>query len=213
MDELTYPLAGQGVFRTIQGEGHLCGLPMVFIRLGGCSVGCPGCDTNYRAHEWPGLREIKHRASALVWGGLEWCWITGGEPTDHDIAPLVEAVRECGLKVALATAGVREVKRGLCQMGGVDFLSVSPHDVGKWNHRRGDQLNLVFGLNGLSPTDPALIAAVDGCWRNFNHCYATPMTDREGRVDRQSLELCRLWVDTRHGWKLGHQAHKGWNLP
>jgi organic radical activating enzyme len=210
----TIALARQGVFRTINGEGHQSGLPQVFIRLAGCSVGCEKCDTDYRPFERVNVGELKHRVGQHVWGGLEWAWITGGEPTDHDVPLIVNAARECGLKVALATAGTREAKRGLCQLGGVDFLSVSPHGpAGRWVQRSGDQINLVPLLNGLSLEGGEMVEAIDSCWKNFNHRYVTPLADREGRADKRSLEACRRWVDTRHGWKLGAQAHKGWLLP
>ena len=53
-------LASQGVYWTIQGEGHFVGEPMVFIRLAGCSVGCPKCDTNYKPVREATVDEIAH---------------------------------------------------------------------------------------------------------------------------------------------------------
>jgi len=35
------------VFYSIQGEGATAGLPAVFVRLQGCTVGCTWCDTKY----------------------------------------------------------------------------------------------------------------------------------------------------------------------
>lgn len=35
------------VFNTIQGEGPHSGLPAVFLRLAGCNIKCPFCDTQY----------------------------------------------------------------------------------------------------------------------------------------------------------------------
>jgi 7-carboxy-7-deazaguanine synthase len=35
------------IFHSIQGEGPTAGLPAVFVRLQGCSVGCRWCDTRY----------------------------------------------------------------------------------------------------------------------------------------------------------------------
>ena len=35
------------VFYSIQGEGATAGVPAVFARLQGCSVGCEWCDTKY----------------------------------------------------------------------------------------------------------------------------------------------------------------------
>lgn len=37
---MTYLLAPEGVFWTLQGEGALQGTPMAFVRLAGCSVKC-----------------------------------------------------------------------------------------------------------------------------------------------------------------------------
>ena len=38
-------------FHSLQGEGHHSGRSAFFIRLAGCNVGCPWCDTK---HSWPG---------------------------------------------------------------------------------------------------------------------------------------------------------------
>ena len=37
------------IFETLQGEGTFTGVPSIFLRLQGCPVGCPWCDTQ---HTW-----------------------------------------------------------------------------------------------------------------------------------------------------------------
>src|SRR3954463_5516256 len=37
------------LFQSIQGEARFAGTPSVFVRLQGCAVGCPWCDTK---HTW-----------------------------------------------------------------------------------------------------------------------------------------------------------------
>lgn len=100
-----YPLSPNPIFWSIQGEGHLRGFQMAFIRLGGCSVGCPKCDTDYRVIS---RMDAAHIASAVDSVTPEnsrdrWVWITGGEPTDHDLRPLIGELRARQFSIALAT--------------------------------------------------------------------------------------------------------------
>lgn len=84
MDD-TYPLAPQGVFATVQGEGVMLGTPQVFVRLAGCPINCDGCDTDYSFSTRASAREIARRVSAAADSRIEWVWVTGGEPTVHDL--------------------------------------------------------------------------------------------------------------------------------
>lgn len=211
----TYPLARQGVFHTIQGEGQLIGLPTVFVRFAGCPVGCPECDTDYSLASKVELSELLRAVVAEAKSATEWVWLTGGEPTIHNLQPVLEGLHKLGFKVALATAGIREVRRGrdyaivkgVTQVTeGFDFISVSPHATGpelvQW---RGSQVNLVFGLNGFSveKAEPFRRRWEEG----FDHCVVTAA---EG--DEKALQSAMQWVEKYRGWRLGIQAHKHWGL-
>ncbi len=194
-----YPLAKDGVFRTVQGEGALLGAPMTFVRLAGCSVGCSGCDTDYRASERVTAAEIRRRVLKL--GLCEWTWITGGEPADHDLWPLLEELRKCG-RVALATSGSKPLNGA---DGLVDFLSVSPHGWGgRWVVRNGNQINVVPGLNGLRLDDMPFDA-----YERFTHRYITPLWG--GKNFQQALDFVNS--HRGQGWRLGIQAHRYWGSP
>lgn len=203
---MEYPLAPNGIFWTIQGEGDLLGEPMVFIRLAGCPVGCAGCDTNYTVAERATDTEIVMRAMELKTPGTQWVWVTGGEPTIYPIGPLLRQLEFKGFKTAVATAGINDVWRL-----SPTFLSVSPHSIGeKWKQRHGDQVNLVPGLDGLSMED--IQAAEDaGQFNHFKSKWMTPCwTVRDGPSNQGDvLEFIRR----NRGWKLGIQAHKIWSLP
>jgi organic radical activating enzyme len=209
----TYPLAPQGVFWTVNGEGAFMGVPQVFVRFAGCPVGCPECDTDYSVAERVTAKEIVRRVAA---DSAEWVWLTGGEPTVHDLGSLVRKLRNYGYRVALATAGINPVAMGwgnkvdggdVRPMTGFDFVSVSPHRVDEsWLLRRGDQLNVVPGLNGLRLED---LEGVDVS--GFAAKYVTPFWYGPG--DRQErVAECLEWVRTRPGWRLGIQAHKFWGV-
>jgi 7-carboxy-7-deazaguanine synthase len=192
---LKYPLAPQGVFWTLQGEGALAGEPMAFVRLAGCSVGCAECDTDYRVTRWVVLEELVCEIQAAVPEGFTWpwVWITGGEPTDHDIAPLVDALRTVGFRVALATAGTKPTP-------GVDWLSVSPHSVDVVQ-RHGHEIKVVPGLNGLTWEALAEIKHWSFPWRFIQPLWGADVTPY--------IEF----VKTNPGWRLASQAHKGWQIP
>jgi hypothetical protein len=198
-----YPLVKQGVFRTVQGEGVLAGIPMVFIRLAGCSVGCSGCDTDYRVWERLTAPEIGSRVRE-VRGLASWTWVTGGEPADHDLWELLEELRLCG-RVALATSGTSGL-RGAGQL--VDFLSVSPHGTpGDLKLAGGSQINLVPGLNGLRLEDWAGFDA-----SGFEYRWVTPFWYGPGERSERVAE-CVKFVGAYPGWRLGCQCHKVWGLP
>lgn len=204
MGEIKFKLAKPGIFKTFQGEGALLGLPMVFIRLAGCSVGCKKCDTNYEYDSEKTINEIIQECCKLmdkVGDEAEWIWITGGEPTDQpNLAQLVSCLKMLG-KVAVATSGVREIDFK------PDFLSVSPHfPPSELKIKEADQINLVFGLNRCMP---AMWRGFD--FSGFKHKYTTPISIDSG--DKKVLDQFSIsWVKSYPEWRLGIQAHKSWGV-
>lgn len=184
------------MFLTIQGEGALLGTPQVFVRLGGCSVGCRFCDTDYRVVNEMTAEDIAIAASQLAIGE-RFVWLTGGEPTDYDLRHLVSALRSKQMQVALATSGHRRVDAD------VDFLSVSPHDPAKWLQKSGTQLNLVPSLNGFSLADfEPFLSDI-----RFDYLFVTPCAGNP-----KTVQECSDWVKTHAGWRMGVQAHKTWGI-
>lgn len=205
-----YPIAPGGIFHSIQGEGALAGEPMAFLRLAGCSVGCHECDTDYSVHERLEIGEILQRLAEVLRPHTSRVWITGGEPTDHDLAPLVGAIQvKLGLSVCIATAGVRHVP-----IAGV-WWSISPHSAASWKFRGGNEIKLVPGLNGLRLADMAPV--FDGLAGETPYClhrYVQPLWDAStGQANRESLQECLEWVHSRPGWRISFQGHKQGGLP
>ena len=96
------------MFKTIQGEGPFCGQRALFIRLYGCNLRCPWCDTEYTAqcatltpsevwthvytdYEWP-------RGGLIV--------LTGGEPFRQNVVPVIVELLAGGYRVQVETNGV-----------------------------------------------------------------------------------------------------------
>lgn len=117
------------IFETIQGEGVYTGVPAVFVRLQGCPVGCPWCDTK---HTW----EVKPEQEATFadipiksvenekWGAItesdlvKFCLdnysarhivITGGEPCMYDLTNLTRMFQAYEFTCQVETSGTYEV--------------------------------------------------------------------------------------------------------
>jgi hypothetical protein len=193
---MTIALAQQGVFWTVQGEGYYAGEPMIFIRLAGCSVGCPTCDTNYRFHMEETVERIVDKCKRLrdEHRRAEFVWVTGGEPTDQDLSELNRALWHEGFKPCLATSGIREVKQSWW------WLSVSPHSK-DFVQRAGSEIKLVPGLNGLCLDDIDLRSSA------FAHRYVQPMAGSD-----RSLSACLEWLKNHRYFKLCAQNHKSWGM-
>ncbi|MGI8437116.1 MAG: hypothetical protein ACR2NX_09465 [Chthoniobacterales bacterium] len=202
---MRYSLTNNPVFWTIQGEGHMRGFQMCFVRLAGCSVGCPGCDTDYRRKEMAAPDEIAERADAVTPSNARerWAWITGGEPTDHDLEALIEALRAKRFSIALASSGHRRV------VSAVDWLSISPHDPAKWVHTSGHEVKVVPGLNGFAIDD--FRAAHSDDETDFKYRYVQPLSF-DKHEDPESLRVCLEFVQANPNWALSRQDHHHWGV-
>ncbi|HDX8643212.1 7-carboxy-7-deazaguanine synthase QueE [Aeromonas dhakensis] len=124
-----YPI--NEIFQTIQGEGVFTGLPAIFVRLQGCPVGCPWCDTR---HTWvvDPAREVGVQAvldcsnESDGWSKMSTeqilasfqqlgyqarhVVITGGEPCLYDLQDLSTALIAAGYQVQIETSGTSEIK-------------------------------------------------------------------------------------------------------
>ena len=95
-------------FFSIQGEGVTAGVPAVFIRLQGCSVGCCWCDTKY---SWDSTGGHQVALEALLGEATAFpcrrAVITGGEPLESSLfVPLVEGLKARGFTVEVETSGI-----------------------------------------------------------------------------------------------------------
>lgn len=100
------------MFYTIQGEGPFTGCPCVFVRLAGCNLQCPGCDTEYTQ----GRRELSpkdilnHINELWKQAGVDYhnkfVVITGGEPfRQRNIRYLLEELVKNDICVQIESNG------------------------------------------------------------------------------------------------------------
>ena len=118
-------------FHSLQGEGFHTGQSAFFIRLAGCNVGCPWCDTK---HSWDkekfpliSIQEIINEIKRARKQGASFLVITGGEPLHHNLDNLCQAINEetstenqSPIKIHIETSGVSNLS------GSFDWITLSP---------------------------------------------------------------------------------------
>lgn len=113
---------------TLQGEGPMAGMPVMFVRTGGCDYRCHWCDTlhavlpRYR-HEWKGMSAdvVLSEVVALSKAPM-WVVVSGGNPALQPLDELLHIGHEKGYRFALETQG-SIVPDWFAQ---IDHLTLSP---------------------------------------------------------------------------------------
>jgi 7-carboxy-7-deazaguanine synthase len=114
------------IFWSLQGEGLRAGTPAIFIRLSGCALRCPYCDTRnaWSAGRQLSVAEIEAAVAVLKKNAPQSrLVITGGEPLQQDLGELVGLFREKKYFMAVETNGLH------FQDLAIDWWTVSPKDV------------------------------------------------------------------------------------
>jgi organic radical activating enzyme len=169
---------------------------MVFVRLSGCNLACPFCDTDHRAGRPMTAEELVQAVRAE--GPCKRVCLTGGEPLLQADRELVDALHLAGYKIHLETNGTRPVPEG------VDWVTLSPKEDfvtgGKVVLERADELKLV-----LAPgTDPAKWAGFPASWHFLQPCAAP-----DGSANTAETVA---YIQAHPQWRLSLQTHKLLNI-
>ena len=191
------------MFYSVQGEGRNTGRAAVFVRVSGCNLKCPFCDTDHRKHTLLTAKEIAAEAVALVkpWhdcGGKTLVVLTGGEPSlqvDAELTAELHASLDC--EIAMETNGTRPVAEG------VDWITLSPKDLfvegAKPVLTRVDELKVVYdGVHDIPAYDN-----IEARYRYLQPCD----TGDEAR-NKAIITGCIDFVKSHPAWALSLQTHK-----
>lgn len=114
---------------TVQGEGHLIGTPVYFVRFGGCEYRCEWCDTKYAVDPLQVKRNAVMKSGSEIMDSLSdlpgnprWVVLSGGNPALQHLGGLVTLLHEAGFKITVETQGT--VYRSWISR--VDHVTVSP---------------------------------------------------------------------------------------
>lgn len=221
---MKYPI--NDIYRTIQGEGALAGTPMILIRLQGCDVGCPWCDTKetwetrgedsvesfeaLHSYKRPNRkyflatpREIAREIKRIKSGSaINWVLITGGEPCLFDLYDLVCEVPD-GMNIALETSGTEEIEDlfdWVCVSPKFDMPGGKKVEIPEWI----DEIKHVIGKQ----------ADIDRLIEALRGRDVDPEKIRVAPVSQSSKALV-FCIDACYsfGWNLSIQLHKYIGVP
>jgi 7-carboxy-7-deazaguanine synthase len=144
-------LAVSEIYRTIQGESTLAGLPCTIVRLAGCNLQCRYCDTPYARSGGAQMRieEVLQKVAGLDLPLVE---VTGGEPLLQEETPaLLEELLAAGTKVLLETNGslpLDAVPEGVTKILDVKCPGSGESDRNRWENldRLGEDDQVKFVL-------------------------------------------------------------------
>ncbi len=184
-------------FHSIQGEGFWTGTNAFFIRLAGCDVGCPWCDTK---HAWPIAHHPEQTIDTLVESALVaqpfMVVITGGEPSMHNLTRLTAALHEAGMRVHLETSGAYPLT------GEFDWIALSPKRfkpplekiytlADELKVVVGDHSDLSWAEDSAKKTSPKAIKLLQPLWGN-----------------KPAQQIVFQYVLSHPDWRVGLQTHK-----
>lgn len=183
------------IFESLQGEGRNMGRPSVLVRLAGCNLSCPWCDTDVSRRFSLSLEELlaevgQYRPKSVV--------LTGGEPTlAGEMPELVAALKERGYWIAVETNGTCDAP----WLQFVDYVACSPKAEfpDALALSRADEVRVVASSESV----------VDFCLKVHEKVAATDYyispCERGGEIDFATAKAALAKLD---GWSLSVQLHK-----
>lgn len=186
------------IFYSIQGEGKHTGMPAVFLRLAGCTMGCDFCDTKYAFSGGKEMNSLQILV-ALAEFPCKTVVITGGEPAEQDLPSLINALKSAGHTVHIETNGAKD-----CDVSKADFVCVSPKKyVAKEMLAKADIIKLVV----TPQTDLEDLQKYYLYENEKTQIYLQPEGNKQENID-----LCVKLVKQHPNARLSVQLHKLINI-
>ena len=183
------------IFYSLQGEGRWSGRPAVFVRMSGCNLKCPFCDTDFKGYKKMSAEDIL-AACQEKGGDCRFIVLTGGEPTLQVDAELIHLLHQKGYYLSMETNGTHVVPEG------IDWITCSPKldftEDGELALKKVDELKLVF--DGTHEVSNYGLEAT--------YQYLQPCDVGNDARNRFILSGCIDYVKRHPEWQLSLQMHK-----
>lgn len=192
-------------FHSWQGEGIHMGKSAFFIRLHGCPVHCPWCDsagTWHPAHKPKSILRLspEELAEEAFSSACEIVIITGGEPAIHNLNHLVHELQIRNLPVHIETCGAYPIQ------GEMDWITLSPKKLApplEENLKIADEFKLIVENEDSIQNWSESI--------NFSQYGIPTWLHPEWSVSRDSkiLSIITNWIKENGApYRAGFQLHK-----
>lgn len=180
------------IFNSLQGEGAYSGYAASFVRLAGCNLRCPWCDSRESWDPQSGDELAPEKIAKMCLRQI--VILTGGEPLLHDLEPLIASLRAQGQRVHLETNGTLPLPGA----ANLDWVAVSPKFLSGYliEPKKIDEVKLVMD----EYVDDELIVRLLEC---YSLVYVQPESMRP-----QSIRKCLDYIDKYPDLKLSLQIHK-----
>jgi len=184
-------------FLSLQGEGFFTGTPAFFLRLSGCNLKCPFCDTNHQTYKEMSEDEIVQEASREKPRHIV---ITGGEPALQLTESLVDKLHEAGFFVQVETNGTLPLPQS------IDWVTCSPKSL-HLSIQNIDELKVLYKGEGDNPEHflNSLPKKVSG---RGPRLYLQPLDTGDEMRNRIILRDTIAYILQHPKWKLSLQTHK-----
>jgi len=208
-------------FHTIQGEGPFAGRRSVFVRLHGCNLQCPLCDTEYtNLSTLYTPKDLLAKCRELGPGGSELVVITGGEPFRHNLGPFVDLLAKEGMQVQIETNGTLPPTISEKNLSAVVVCSPKTPTVNRLTHNRATHWKYVLEHGHVDPRDslPTRVLGLDlkpqrpPMLLPRDRIFVQPLDEQDDAKNRLHL-ITTANTALKHGYRLGVQMHKLAGLP
>lgn len=187
------------IFYSLQGEGFHSGKAAVFVRLAGCNLACPFCDTDHRSSIDLSEEEILSRIGCFP---SKHVVITGGEPTLQLTATLLSLLKQHDYFIQIETNGTRPLPG--CD---IDWVTCSPKGDYCSNAdpviEKIDEVKVVWD----GKIDPAKYLSLRARVYSLQPCDTG-----NDESNREITASCINYILQHPRWRLSLQSHKLLNI-
>lgn len=192
------------IFYSLQGEGYWMGVPAVFVRMSGCNLECPFCDTLHE--DYRDMQEDEIIACVTQYPARH-VVVTGGEPALQLSESLAAGLKNAGFYVQIETNGSVAIPEVVLEC--IDWVTCSPKADILPRIGRVDELKALFLPDG----DCGRLERFEQYAVGIGAVLSLQPCDVGDEVrNREITDGAIAFVKGHPAWRLSLQTHKLLNI-